>query len=1169
MGNKQPGISNFSAVSDVETSKAVIDGATTIIDILRGTDPPEKLLEKVRAGQNGWTQLYKYLKHRSLEKNLSAARTVHMLVVLNVDGAIPLLFGNDVPQTLFSYLVQKKDITLSGGSLHSAVISALSAMAMHELELGDTFSFYTASENKELLKRFHQLFVSSEFVEAVYSCFLHPVDGMSFAAGLSGIFFACHYDNDPEHYQVQPKREFLSFVRLIMNKVNNPTISTVCALALSGFVFRKQCDTDTQRDFGDFIFMNTKCQSEVRFFPAEILSFLTGIPHHDLRIPFTAWLCNHAAILADRPHEQDMLKEVSHRFLEVYENTTDKRMKELIITALNRIGLGNLLPLGGLVDLIVMSGAESNFIFEKFTHNGRITALRYVKPQNSDQPPVLFSSSADRTICCWDTTDGHCLFTLKGHDEGVTCFQMVKNRLLSGSFDNTVRIWDLDSKKCLGIYGGGASKITCLQVASDILFVGGWDMTVRAYHVSSRILLREFRYPGSKTTHQSRVSALCVASGLLCTGTVMGEVRIWRISDDAQCIATVQLSGYIWEMQTNPRGDTHIIVHSGSSLYCLDIGVSNLKNLIVWKIERIRNFCRGRHGCLFVFKKNMEKCVFQVDIKTGSVVSIMQSDMFENVSGTLHFANNTLYVAQNCQIHQIQIPDSQQSQASPQNSQYLQESESSDQMGMFQLTENTPLGRFISGLGQKGFRDDEVLTVLGTDMVQKLMRGIASCPSEQSVISKIHELRAKEAQQKQNNERAQSKAELLDFKITLDLPESITGPALDSDRIYSSADLTNEDLAERISAFRSELRRRIQISNDRVPIIVQRSQLLATTFICLSALEPKHLRHPFAYSFVNEEGIDAGGVAREYYEVFSAELLDQNAGLFVLDGPEKSFCSLNQNAPYLFPDHYLEFYRYTGIIVAKALFDGFFTQIYLSPVLHKLLLGLPLSFSDLQAMNPEVYNSHKMLLQAENVEEMCLDFTIEESVMGCHKVVELIPDGANVNVTDANKREFVERYCNYVLKDRYLNQIKAFLAGFYSVVPRSFLSIFRPEDMERLLCGSRSIDVQDLQRNTVYEDCDLNLPIVGWFWNIVRELSQPDLVNLLQFCTGNKNAPVGGFARLNPPFTLQITGSDPINLPSASTCTNCLKLPQYETPEQLRGKLTLAIANANVGFGME
>lgn len=95
--------------------------------------------------------------------------------------------------------------------------------------------------------------------------------------------------------------------------------------------------------------------------------------------------------------------------------------------------------------------------------------------------------------------------------------------------------------------------------------------------------------------------------------------------------------------------------------------------------------------------------------------------------------------------------------------------------------------------------------------------------------------------------------------------------------------------------------------------------------------------------------------------------------------------------------------------------------------LYKHILGWPITFEDLELADEEYYNSMKSLLDIEKVEDMCLDFSFTEGYFGAPKVVYLIPDGANVNVTNDNLPEFLEANLKYHIMERMKPQMTELL----------------------------------------------------------------------------------------------------------------------------------------------
>jgi ubiquitin-protein ligase E3 C len=55
------------------------------------------------------------------------------------------------------------------------------------------------------------------------------------------------------------------------------------------------------------------------------------------------------------------------------------------------------------------------------------------------------------------------------------------------------------------------------------------------------------------------------------------------------------------------------------------------------------------------------------------------------------------------------------------------------------------------------------------------------------------------------------------------------------------------------------------------------------------------------------------------------------------------------------------------------------------------------------------------------------------------------------------------------------------------------------------------------------------------------------------------------FQELYPPFCIQNSGSEADRLPTASTCMNLLKLPEFKTEDVLKTKLLYAI-ESGAGF---
>lgn len=144
------------------------------------------------------------------------------------------------------------------------------------------------------------------------------------------------------------------------------------------------------------------------------------------------------------------------------------------------------------------------------------------------------------------------------------------------------------------------------------------------------------------------------------------------------------------------------------------------------------------------------------------------------------------------------------------------------------------------------------------------------------------------------------------------------------------------------------------------------------------------------------------------------------------------------------------------------------------------------------------------------------------------------------------------------------------MEGFNELVPQSLLVIFDANEVELLLAGLQDIDVADWKKNTTYRgDYNPNHPVIINFWRAVYSMNNELRSRLLQFVTGTSRVPMNGFSELygsNGPqlFTIEKWGTTK-QLPRAHTCFNRVDLPPYDTYNELRRKLLMAIENTE-GF---
>ncbi|XP_075994177.1 NEDD4-like E3 ubiquitin-protein ligase WWP1 isoform X2 [Genypterus blacodes] len=356
-----------------------------------------------------------------------------------------------------------------------------------------------------------------------------------------------------------------------------------------------------------------------------------------------------------------------------------------------------------------------------------------------------------------------------------------------------------------------------------------------------------------------------------------------------------------------------------------------------------------------------------------------------------------------------------------------------------------------------------------------------------------------------------------------------------------------------------------------VKITVSRQTLFEDSFQQIMALKPYDLRRRLYVIFRGEEGLDYGGLAREWFFLLSHEVLNPMYCLFEYAG-KSNYCLQINPASAINPDH-LSYFCFIGRFIAMALFHGKFIDTGFSLPFYKRMLNKKLILKDLESIDPEFYNS-LIWIRDNNIEECDLEmyFSVDMEILGKITSHDLKPDGTNVRVTEENKEEYISLMAEWRFSRGVEGQTKAFLDGFNEVVPLQWLQYFDEKELEVMLCGMQEVDLQDWQRNTVYRHYTRNSKQIIWFWQLVKEVDNEVRLRLMQFVTGTCRLPLGGFAELmgsNGPqkFCIEKVGKDTW-LPRSHTCFNRLDLPPYKSFEQLKEKLLFAIEETE-GFGQE
>ncbi|KAA3676609.1 E3 ubiquitin-protein ligase HECTD1 [Paragonimus westermani] len=165
-------------------------------------------------------------------------------------------------------------------------------------------------------------------------------------------------------------------------------------------------------------------------------------------------------------------------------------------------------------------------------------------------------------------------------------------------------------------------------------------------------------------------------------------------------------------------------------------------------------------------------------------------------------------------------------------------------------------------------------------------------------------------------------------------------------------------------------------------------------------------------------------------------------------------------------------------------------------------------------------------------------------------------------LTSSTAEAYVRRSLEFALNKGIRRQLHAFKAGFERVAPLSSLSMFTPKELGRLISGE---SCPAWNTSEIWANCE---PAAGYnrqskgFLLLIESLASFDASErrkFLRFVTGCPTLPPGGLRSLHP--KLKVAKKDASTCgpyPSVNTCMHYLKLPEYQTVEELKQYLLAA-----------
>jgi alpha-tubulin suppressor-like RCC1 family protein len=300
-------------------------------------------------------------------------------------------------------------------------------------------------------------------------------------------------------------------------------------------------------------------------------------------------------------------------------------------------------------------------------------------------------------------------------------------------------------------------------------------------------------------------------------------------------------------------------------------------------------------------------------------------------------------------------------------------------------------------------------------------------------------------------------------------------------------------------------------------LAIDREYMLQQTLQAVGQASPGDLRKSLKVVFKGEDGIDAGGVTKEFFQLLTTQLFNVNSGMWSMGISDANFAWFNSDCVWNFDGYYL-----VGVLVGLAVYNSVLLDVHFPPAVYRKLLRMPLGLEDM--VDEDIRNGLEQLLdyEGDDVEDIfCMTFEVNWMDLGTERRHELKPGGARILVTKDNKEEYVLLYTKWLLVDSVKTQYDEFERGFMRVMEGSSLGkLLEPDELELLVVGTPELDFTALEAGTIYDGgFDKDTPVVQSLWRFVKTAPRETQLRFLKFCTGSARSPIGGLGEL--PFKVQ------------------------------------------------
>lgn len=156
----------------------------------------------------------------------------------------------------------------------------------------------------------------------------------------------------------------------------------------------------------------------------------------------------------------------------------------------------------------------------------------------------------------------------------------------------------------------------------------------------------------------------------------------------------------------------------------------------------------------------------------------------------------------------------------------------------------------------------------------------------------------------------------------------------------------------------------------------------------------------FVYLYVAKPSL------REFFFLLSHEMFNPFYCLFEYSAHDNYTLQINPNSG-VNPEH-LNYFKFIGRVVGLGIFHRRFLDAYFIVSFYKMILGKKIALQDLESVDAGLFRGLTWMLENDITGVIEDTFSITEEHFGEVVTVDLMPGGRDVEVTEDNKKDYVE-----------------------------------------------------------------------------------------------------------------------------------------------------------------